>query len=292
MFDDVQKIAEEILTLDSKKDKEVILKKKWKMMTITLGFSKNIDGRAYYPLLEQGLRGTIPHEDFDNILLKLLEELILNGKYDPKRARFSTALSFFLNNRIRTYLRDNRAELNAISMEELYAIHGDENEPDYRFEDADSYKDMFNKWTGFGDILKKYEQEIERLHNNANSRADKKSSHYYQGFFTFDTTKTVKKYKELAEAACEQSGKLFPYLIVNLLSFLMIRPIDLPDSFNEMIDVVNTPLRKNIDLEKRGEMLEKYYEKAHPTINTYSQKYDEFKNSIYGVTGENRNHSF
>jgi len=319
--EELQILAEELITLDPIEDAAHALSIREEITAYIFGFVKPKE----FIVFDKKSQTQI-HEDFyfvpmvkkyvaSDMFFKTLDELLtwndVKNKwgYDSNRAPFLGALYYLLSKRgiFESALKQIEYDGISNSYDEMKKKFGDSgdfgNDDDYDdsiddFIDASSeyendYEDNDkSQWTNFGDILGYYANKIEHLSDNPKSNTDKKTPYYFKGFFTFDTTKAVKTNEEFAEVACDYNETLFRHLVINLLSFLMIRQIGSPDSFSEMIDIVNSRLRKNIDLNKRGEMLENYYEVSHPTLNNYSQLYDEFKNSVYGVKGKNKNHSF
>jgi len=272
MFNDVQKITEEILLLDYKKDKEVILAKKYEIMTVVLGFSKNKDGKAYYPLLRQELRGKVPHEDFDQILLNLVEELILNDKYDPKRGLFSTALSFLLNNRIITYLKKHKVEFNAISTEEQYDMYGDAGtiiDSDDDITKILDSSDIVDTLVSFAEIISK-NKEMDKGRSKSNKNQ-------FERYFTFYFTKDVKKDDNLTEIATVNDG-LFPVMEKILLEFLMF------GNFNHLRDIAANELKNDNYLANYKTTIYRCYgEPSEPTIVKRHKLYQELKKSLISV---------
>lgn len=135
------------------------------------------------------------------------------------------------------------------------------------------YEDICNKWSAFAIILEAlsiFTEKLERLPN--------KEQGYYEGFFTFDRTRDIKSDDELGKIACKHSGVLFPYMVVTLLEYLMV------GNFSKMHDICSNPLRDGVLLTMRGALLEGYFGCSHPTLNKYSQKYDQLWAAIANET--------
>ena len=138
----------------------------------------------------------------------------------------------------------------------------------------------------FGDILDKF--HMLESHMKASGQ---KEEGFYRGFFTFDTTKTVKHDVGIAEAAVRYGNDEWFHLLMDmLLKFLM------EGDFCNMQDVVSNPLREKaganrhgkesaelkVDLNQRGKMIEGFFGIAHGTQVRYSKKYHELRTSITG----------
>ena len=276
MFKDMQKTAEEILVLDPEKDKEVIITKKWELINIALGLSKNIseniNEKAHYPLLEPELRGKVPQEDFYKILFKELERLVLEEKYNPAKGSFSNALSFVLNKRVQTYLKKRSGELYALSVEKQREMYGEAREiliePAFTDEITGSLS-VIDALVSFAALIaKSKEMDMGRTVNKKNQ---------FERYFTFYLTKYIKK-DDSSPELYTVNDYIFPVLEIVLLEFLMF------GTFSHVKDIKTNELKNDDYLVNYKKTLYACYgEPSEATIVKRCKAYNELKKYVIGI---------
>jgi len=123
MNDEVQNLAEELVTLDREIDTALIKTIESRITEIEFGFLKNLDGKACFPLLKR-FNGIIPFENFYDVFIDVLMGLFRN--YNPGKGSFSTALSFQLNNRAKDCFKELKKKEKNISLDEQTELLGEE----------------------------------------------------------------------------------------------------------------------------------------------------------------------
>jgi len=223
------------------------------------------------------IRKNVPQDVFSDALYNLLGRK-KNGEwsFNPEKGSFITALKFKIEKKLTDYYNEMRKKsiLNPSKFdsldETLEDSYNDEGNLRHEtIEDSSSeipYEAIINKIVGFGYIIDKYK--------SLSAGKSEKETKYYKGFFTFDTTKVIKSDEELGKTACKYNDTFFPLMFVGMLEYLMT------GSFAQIEDILKNPLRNNINLIKRGELLERFFNVSHPTLSKFSKEYNDIRDSV------------
>ena len=204
-----------------------------------------------------------------------------NGQwaFNPEKGNFITALKFRVEKDLLNYYEENQKkslhnpikfkslDQNVNSMDEnselLHDIVKDEST-------ETPEEIVIKKMLDLGSIIKDYK--------NLYITQSVENARYFEGFFTFDTTKAIKSNdEELGIIACKYNDEFFPLLLVSLLEYLMT------GNFTQIKDILNNPLRVGINFDKRGEkvkLLKVFFDVTRQTIGKYLDEYIEFKKAI------------
>ena len=221
----------------------------------------------------------IPQEVYTDSLFFLLGKKE-NGQwaFDASKASFVTALKYRVEKNLLNYYKKNQEKSlhNPAKFKSLDqgVDSTDENSEllhdivkDDRTETPE--ETVINKMLDLGDIINKYK--------SLSVAQSVKNAKYFEGFFTFDTTKAIKSDdEEIGITACKYNDEFFPLLLVSLLEYLMT------GSFIQIKDIIINPLRVGINLNKRGELLERFFDVSHPTLSKFSIKYDNLSKAVLG----------
>jgi hypothetical protein len=224
--------------------------------------------KAYFPLLKRH-NGVIPFEAFYDIFTDVLLPLLKN--YDATKATFTTAFSYLLNLRVNDYWREKYKEFPVAEpffgndepvslIDSVLALGADHSEHPYNeFE-------LFLLAAPIVAERKKQEQHLSK---------SKKS--YFEGFFTFDTTKQTKDGLFDEHEVIAENDTLFPIMEFVILEYL------LEGHFDSMHDVVKNAVKDTKRLEQRNETMQRCYDLSKPTVVSRNKLYDEMMVSVGAI---------
>lgn len=269
---DIQKLAEELASLDRSKDAERISVIETAISLYELEKLKNLNGKAYFPLLKKH-NGVIPFDDFYDIFINVLMSL-LRG-YKPEKGTFITALTFLLNNRVNDCITDliDRTN-NETSLNERLDTLGDAGDltenTDFTEEAGEEQHTVIRVFVRLAPIV----SEQKKLDKH---RVKKMC---FERFYTFDVVKTVKNEKDAAEESVKAkvNNTIFPIIKPEmvLLEYLM------HGTFSHMRDVAGNEMKDVKLLNKRIEVIQKCYHVSKPTVCERNAKYyDIFIQAVY-----------
>ena len=147
-------------------------------------------------------------------------------------------------------------------------------------DDSDDYKSIFEE--SFGRAVK-----FERIlidHSKMLKEKSEKIRYYYETFFTYDITTFVKSKKEFqdkngvdefTEDLLEYNHLLFSFMLINLLEFLMY------GIFEHMKNIVENPLKEDINLALRQSNLMRFLNKSNKTIVKFNQLFLNDVDTVY-----------
>ena len=257
--DELQQLAEELARLDRSKDfgRAAVLERE--IADFEFKKLKNWGGKAYFPLLKK-YNGAIPIDDFTEIFIDVLMGLL--RRYKPEKGPFAAALSYQLNNRVKDYFI-NLAKQNGM----VYIDYVDQDGQTLEIPDPVDFTE------GIGEDLKTEIRVFVRLAPLVEEQK-KKDEHvakklWFERFYSFDLTKTVKNDPDCANEAVSVNDKIFPIMEVILLKFLMY------GEFTEMRDVVDNIIKDVKMLDKRNETIQKCYNVSKPTVCVRNSSYFE-----------------
>ena len=264
--DELQIMAEVLASLDRSKDSARAAALEHQIVEFEHDKLKNYGGRAYFPLLKKH-NGVIPFDCFYDIFIDVLMGLL--RRYKPEKGPFVAALSFQLNNRVKDYFSKLANEKGTV-----YIGFPEDDSQTLEIPDPEDFTD---------DIGEELTTEIRVFARLAPlvEEQKKKDAHiakkmWFERFFTFDVTKTVKSDPQCADEAVSVNCALFPVMEAILLEYLM------EGAFGHMRDVVVNMVRDVKLLDKRNEVIQKCYKVSKPTVCDRNAKYFEiFKQAVY-----------
>ena len=255
----IEELATELSKLDREKDSERIRAIESEICAYELGILKNIKGKAFFPLLGNK-SGTIPYDDFHDILTDVLLKLLRN--YNPEKAKFSTALMYIVQNRLKDYYTSMRKKAECEeSLDARLEIMGDAG--DFAVE-VDFMESLENKTE-----LKLF---LEIAHLIAIKK--EKEKHFsirerslLEGFFTFDTAAQIKHGLFDEKEVISNNDSIFPIMELVVLEYL------LEGAFDSMYDVVYNAVRDEKRLRQRNKTMQVCYNLSKPTVSKKFEKY-------------------
>jgi hypothetical protein len=271
--EELQHLAEELARLDREKDSARAAAIENQIVEYELSRLKQFNGKAYFPLLKTN-NGCIPFDDFCGILFDVLMELF--RKYNPDRATFTTALTYIINLRVISHIKENMSSddeqdeewdtdqarerrpisldkalaANTISLMELGFV-------DFPEDAEEDYKTEMRSFVHLAPVISDQKE--------ADKHRTKKM--WFERFFTFDVVKIIKNHYDCAEEAVKANAVLFCLMEIVLLEYLMV------GAFSHMRDVVNNTIRNIGMLDKRNEAIQKCYSVSKPTVCERNQAY-------------------
>jgi hypothetical protein len=263
---EVNKLATELSSLDRSTDSARARTIESRITEIELGMLiRDKPGKGYFPLLKKH-NGALPYEELYDILVDVLVGLLRN--YKAEKASFATALSHQLNLRVKDYFTKTYGGKFVVSLDLLRETQEGWDvpcNPDFAEGEHKSVAKVFIRLAPL--IAEK--REIDK-HLNISRQM------WYERFFTFDVTKTVKDDVYCAKDAVSASDLLFPAMDSILLEYLLY------GTFTHMRDVVANELKNEAMLNKRNEVIQKCYSISKPTVCKRNAKYYEaFKKAVY-----------
>ena len=288
MNDVIQALAEELAGLSSETDASRIRDIKSRIYKLELDYLKVIDGKADFPLLTKYNR-SIPFEDFWNILTDVIGE-IMNWYKPNMGSSFVGALKQRLNNRAASYFRNlyekesvdgnekddngkNIKRSRLTSLDEIIEVHGESavpvSETDFTIIENEISPEciVFIRLATLISEQKKIDEHITK-------------KMFFERFFTFDITKTVKDNDYYAEESYVVNGTLFPVMEIIMLEYIMY------GTFFHMRDVVENELKDTQVLgtsDRRGKRGKQYevicecYNVSKPTVVERHKQYEKLR---------------
>ncbi|MDR0999887.1 MAG: hypothetical protein LBL96_03660 [Clostridiales bacterium] len=264
--EELQSLAEELAGLDREKDAARIRAIETQIIEYEHSLLRNSNGKAYFPLLKKH-NGVIPFEDFYDFFPEVLLRLV--REYNPQKGTFATALAFMLNKRAIDYWAKLGKQPPTIDI-----YRADENDtrfeiPDTRDFTTDIAEDLSTEMRVFARLAPLVEEQ-----KKADCHLTKKM--WFERFFTFDVTKTVKGDRDCAVEAIEVNDDIFPIMEAILLEYMMF------GSFAHIRDVIVNKLKDTKSLSRRNEVIRECYGISKPTVCSRNAAYFEvFKKAIY-----------
>jgi hypothetical protein len=260
MNEEIQRLAEELAALDKEADSAIIKLNESRIIEIELAYLKNNNGKAYFPLIKK-YNCVIPFDDFYDTFVDVLMGLLRH--YDPGKGSFTTALAFQLNHRANDYFEKLNKDGAVISLDERIEELGEAGEVPYDepgFDDEpDELKTEIRVFVRLAPLI------AEQM--KVDEHCAKKM--WFERFYSFDITKTIKGDIDCAIEAVAENDKLFAIMEIALLEYLMY------GSFSNMRDVAENTLKNLDSLKKRNETIQKCYGVSKPTVCARNSAYYE-----------------
>jgi hypothetical protein len=291
---EIEILALELFELDLVNNSADIKTKGFRIIEKELSFlGKTKNEMATFPLLTHS---NIPYPDFWDILLKRLEALCLERKYNPEKSLFRHALRRHIDWGVKNYFRENKKKINKLcSYDEIVEI-GHERNPDSlkvsawdtRIDDLMDYEKMIPV-----EERKKDDELLEqilftpiiKLIDQMSNHSSSDDAKWHKSFFTFYTTKGVRKngdnddfFEQRKEVAIAHNDELFPVLEKKLLKKLLVGKI------LNMIHVAENALQHDDILDNYDRTLSEYHGLKEGGAKYHLKKYKKLKEAVFGDT--------
>ena len=268
--DELQTLAEELSRLDRDKDFERARAIESEIAEYELGLFKNINGKAYFPLLKT-YNGTLPFEKVYDIFIDVLFDLL--RRYDPEKASFTTALSYILNRRVKDIFKKPDGYTEEIIFTDLYKTDEDGNEQPFEPTAPNGDPETIHlAGTEFEIFLQI--APLVTLRKEQEKHLSKSKKSYLEGFYTFDATSQTKSGLFDAREVVSENATLFPIMEIVILEYL------LHGTFKSMKDVVNNDVRDEKRLEQRNETMQICYSLSKPTVVERNKRYRQLFDAV------------